>query len=482
MKHILRYGTNADQDYFSDFESCYDIVAINASMAAFAPNALALFVAKKTPEKEFFVDPMTHLFQHNKGLISSEKKVAIDESEKTPIKKSIAKLINEYARPVDGFTDDEGDANYTLLREKIRATEIDRAFYKKFTEGVLNFQRHLVPEERASDYADYINYANKSVGESEKINFNHKPRFLVAPYFYLQSNDGWVDKNIALLEESITLKGDEEIYAQLVISKRLFDKSVAEEGESDLDKIIARYAAMDVSGYLVWVDDYAEHAEFSKSLTKYARFLQGLKVGGTKKTYVLYGSYFSTMLGHESILIADAITHGLEYGESRAVVPVGGGIPRAKFYLPKLHKRVDFPDMVELLKEKEIDTKAKYHQEICDCATCRGVIKSNRVLDDFTEAFGQTKSTTIKRGERIVTLSFSTKETKDLSLQHYLWAKNAEFKSLGTKTPAQIVAELRSTALEYAGYLDGSYTAHLEEWAGAIEEISAPVTVGAIPE
>lgn len=474
MKHILRYGTNADQNYFSDFENCYDIIAINASMAAFAPNALAIFVAKKTPDKEFFIDPMTHLFQHNKGLISSDKKIKSNESENTAIKSSIAKLINKYAEEITGHSEDDGDVNYALLREKIREKTIDQDFYESFTKGVLNFQRNLVPADKAQDYSDYIEYANKSVPEADKIKFQNKPLFLVAPYFYIQANDDWVDKNITLLEKAIAQKGSDEVYAQIVVSKRLFDKSLTEGEQGDLQKIFERYSQLDVSGYLVWIDDYSEHQEFKGSLVEYARLLSVLKGGGTKKIHLLYGSYFSILLGHTDKPVIDGIAHGLEYGETRAVVPVGGGIPRAKFYLPKLHKRVDFPDMVEFLKEKGVNTKQKYQDEICNCATCIDAIKTDNVLDEFTQAFGQTKSTTMKRGERLVTLSFSTKETKDMSLRHYLASKKIEFDDLNGTSMIALTEILRKTAEEYEPYLDGSYTTHLIEWADAITEIITP--------
>lgn len=471
IKHILRYGTNADQDYFTDFDSCYDIVAINASMAAFAPNALAIFVAKKTPEKEFFIDPMTHLFQHNKGYISSEKRV--DGEEKVEIKRSIAKLIDKYAEKVDGYNNEDTDKNYNLLREKIRADAIDATFFKQLAEGVLDFQKGLVPDEKKVEYSAYIDYANQSVSEDEKIDFQNTPIFLIAPYFFLQANDEWLNKNISLIEQSISLKGDFEIYSQLVISKHLLDKAVLRGGDSDLDTIVTKYSEQNVSGYLVWVDNYIEHDEPSESLVKYSEILKTLK-SGDKKVNALYGGYFSVLLGHKDIAILDGVAHGLEYGEARAVVPVGGGIPRAKFYLPKLHKRVDFPDMVEFLKEKEIDTKEKYHQEICDCSTCREVIRSNDVLTEFTNAFGQTKSTTIKRGDSIVTLSFSTKETKDLSLRHYLASKKIEFGSLENKNIAELIQELKDVSEEYQKYFDASYTAHLDEWAEALSKITTP--------
>lgn len=477
IEHVLRYGTNADQVYFSDLGDCYDSVAINASMAAFSPDALSVFVTKKTTSKRFFIDPMTHLFQHNKSLISSNKRIINKETKETAIKKSISKLIDKYAENVEGYSGEktDGNNNYNLLREKIFHRNVDDAFWSQLTKGVLDFQLNLAGD-KTEEYSEYIDYANKNSGEEDKIIIYNEPSFLVAPYFYLKADDEWLEKNKALVDQAIKIRGSKQIFAQIVVSKGLYDRSAYETDPSELvfTKIIADYSALNLPGYLVWIDDFVEHKEYSRSLEYYAKSLKSLKEGkGNVKVYSLYGGYFSTLLGHDEISILDGVSHGLEYGESRPVVPVGGGIPRAKFYLPKLHKRVDFADMIFFLQEKGIDTKEKFRSEVCDCDVCMSVIKNN-VLDDFSNSFGMTKSTTIKRGDSIVTLSFSTKETKDLSLRHYLHSKKKEFLTLNDKSVREMAEEMEATALDYEKYLDGSYTSHLNEWSSAIRKLISP--------
>ena len=72
FKHLLRFGTNAEQKYFVDgLENLYNGIVINANMAAFSPDAMAIFVVKKTPTKPFIIDPITHAFQHDQSFISS---------------------------------------------------------------------------------------------------------------------------------------------------------------------------------------------------------------------------------------------------------------------------------------------------------------------------------------------------------------------------------------------------------------------------
>ncbi len=484
MKHILRYGTNADQKYFSgDLENCYDVVAINASMAAFSPDALALFVAKKTPDKEFFLDPMTHLFQHNKGFISSERKKA-EKDNSTRIKSSVAKLINEYAKEIEGaelvdVKDDEeaklnkANKNYDLIKSAVKNNPPEKNFFKSFTEGVLNFQNNIVPSDKADDYRAYINFANET--GTDGFMLQDKPMFVVAPYFYLQSRDSWLSKNMTLIDVSAEVEEAKDIYAQVVIDKRLMDKAVIDDTYQDLDQIFEEYGKKEVGGYLVWIDSYSEHEELSKSLIKYAELLNKLH-GENKETIALYGGYFSIVLGHSDVDILNGVAHGLEYGESRPLVPVGGGIPRAKFYLPAIHRRVDFPDMVEVLKEKNINSKKKYHEEICACDTCKEVIKSDNVLDEFTAAYGLIKYTTVKRGDRIVTMSFSAKETKDLSLKHYLAIKKVEFDSLRKKKIDEIIKEWEVTLSVYGDVLDSHYLSHLGEWTEAIKKLKKPVT------
>src|SRR5690606_29042921 len=121
--------------------------------------------------------------------------------------------------------------------------------------------------------------------EAEKIDFQKTPMFLVAPYLFVEANDTAARKNISLISKAIEKKGQDKIYAQLVLSQLFLEK----EG---LTSVLDEYAKQGVSGYLVWVDDYSEHAKSASSLVKYASIFKKLKAAN-KEAFTLYGGYFS---------------------------------------------------------------------------------------------------------------------------------------------------------------------------------------------
>ena len=165
----------------------------------------------------------------------------------------------------------------------------------------------------------------------------------------------------------------------------------------------------------------------------------------------------------------------MEYGESREVVPVGGGIPVAKFYFYDLHKRMNFKEMVDLLRQMEIKSKEDFHQRVCDCPVCKELIGSD-VLNDFQEAYGKTKPSTFQRGKTLVTMSFSTTETKERSLSHYLFNKRKEFEAVTQKPLPELINELETAYATYKGIADMETIQHLEEWRQALLEQEAPDT------
>ena len=98
-KHILRYGTNADKKYIDQNNQYYDLLAINGNMLAYTPGALAGFIRNNLlneSEKGFFIDPITHSFQHSLDKIKSYSK----KEEKQTLKKSIENLIDYYGEPL----------------------------------------------------------------------------------------------------------------------------------------------------------------------------------------------------------------------------------------------------------------------------------------------------------------------------------------------------------------------------------------------
>lgn len=459
-KHILRYGTNADQRFFSgDFENCYNVIAINANMIASSPNAIALFVGKNTIDKKFFIDPITHLFQHSQTFISNAN---------GEIKKSVDNLISNYSFDICGEKSSTQD-KYDFIKKKIISEDISPDFIKKFTDNVISYQENLVinGDKSINDYSKYVDFVKSEDSSQSDIEIHQTPEFLVAPYFYIDQ-DAWIDKNILFLEEAIKNKSEsKKVFAQIVISKRVFEKCII--SNPIFESIITKYGNSNADGFLLWVDGYSEHDEISESLEKYKDFICNLHSKKGKPVYVLYGGYFSVCLTNATIDCLDGVAHGLEYGESREVVPVGGGIPVAKYYFYPLHKRINLKDMIYILQRLKIRTKEDFFTKICDCPVCREVIQSD-VLNDFQNGFGKSKPSTFQRGKTLVTMNFSTTETKEKSLKHYLYNKKKEFDFVENHQNAEIIKELNASYAQFKDCIDSNNCQHIDEWARALSK------------
>lgn len=462
MKHFLRFGTAAGQKYFyaNGADNLYDAVVINANMIAFSPKALANFIVKKTINKPFFIDPITHAFQHNQSLICNKK---------GQIKRSISKLINLYGDDLKNTicTEIEGEKDY-LPKRRLFPDDINKRFIKSFTKNVLDFQKKVSQEKKIDEYKDYIDFANEE-DSSLNLETRFEPEFLVAPYFYID-NIIWLEKNIKMIEKAKEIESEKEIFAQIVIDKKFIEKAATGDRE-DLEKIMNAYKDCNADGFLIWIDDYSEHHEISKNLIEYGKLLKGIKKdSSTKKIYSLYGSYFSIMLIHSEIGILDGVCHGLEYGETRTVVPVGGGIPTAKFYFYPLHKRIDEAEMFNFITTTEKVTD--YFSDVCDCKVCQSIFKDKNFIEKFNENFGNTEETRIKmRSGGFITRHYPSTKTKDNSLRHYLLMKLKEFKQVSTTNFDDLINKLENDCNEYSKYFNSSDTKHLMEWKKALNDL-----------
>lgn len=84
--HLLRFGTNAEKKYVSDFDNSYDVLMLNANIFAHCTNSISKFISSELCKKKFIIDPQTYAFQYYQGLIGSNGS----------LKKSIEKLIEFY--------------------------------------------------------------------------------------------------------------------------------------------------------------------------------------------------------------------------------------------------------------------------------------------------------------------------------------------------------------------------------------------------
>lgn len=459
--HILRYGTNADQKFIFNASKTFDLLAINGNMLAHATKALSSFVAKiqlMNPEIGYFVDPITHSFQHNLEKIKSQSQPGSNSK----IKSSIEKLIEIYGNPIKAKI---YNGESVLPRDFIDDKES-----REFCKRVIGFQ------------IDYIKSNIQSSGLSEYLEFEcdeeenciaNKPRFIIPPYFYLDNMD-WLDVNLRMIEIVREQNPDLMIYAQIVIPQSFLDSQM------DFSKLAAEYSKRKINGILLWIDQFSEHEASIDALTKYVNLLSKFRENNVR-VMNLYGSYFSTILQSNNIPegpLLYGVGHGLEYGESRGVVPVGGGIPTNKYYYYKMHNRIDFKVISEILFElgysklSSQEAAQQYYLNVCNCKVCQKLLK-----DDFNN-FQNYENTlfyemTLKGTKQ--RRSYASQSTKEICVMHYLSSKHTEYKEIKKSTHRLIttINDMKDTIKEHMGLSDylHPYFSHLENWITVLSQI-----------
>lgn len=439
--HILRYGTVAEKVHLEKAFSAFDYLSINGNTAAYVSNAIAKFVVEKffsNKEKGYFIDPITYAFQNKIDLLFSKSKSTNEYS----IKKSIAKLIEIYGLSMGRIEQ----------RIPLVPSDFENAIDKEeFVDRVLSFQYDLVykhvQEQDLQKYLDYV-----APGQSANIP-QLRPKFLIAPYFYLDKQDPfweeWLTLNIELanisIEQSKQNCNNLPVFAQVVLNK-----SIITDPDS-LKKVVQEYSKLDCKGYTIWIDDLNEHEATREELNGFVALLKELH---QKPIYNMYGGYFSILLTHKSLSLLSGVSHGLEYGESRMVYPVGGGIPVSKYYFLPLHQRLDFTKAFYLLEyAKVLNTSVenwgisdKYYSDICRCSQCKAIIGKEMI--NFME-FESKDFYEIHRKNQVLRRKKASPDTKQNCLYHYLLCKKMEFLQVKRKDLNKLLGDLKNNCKFY---------------------------------
>lgn len=453
--HILRYGTVAEKEHLAKAISAYDYLSINGNTAAYVSTAIAKFIVAKffsKPEKGFFIDPITYAFQNEISLLMSKSKATGEEK----IKKSVAKLIEIYGGPVEKVRTGLPVSADDFSEYGVRTT---------FVNKVLSFQYNLVYQHiEENDLKKYLDYVTAdSIPQL-------RPKFLIAPYFYLDAQDvayeSWLDVNTSFVNMAVAMAeklfNNTDVFAQIVINKNvLFDIE-------KMQRLVEAYRELPCAGYTVWIDDLNEHEASVVELKSFMELLDALK---GKPIYNMYGGYFSILLTHKEVGLLNGVSHGLEYGESRKVYPVGGGIPVSKYYFYPVHQRIDFTKAFYMLQHIGIiDTKKenwgsseRYFAEICKCERCRHILGSSMI--DFMQ-FESTDFYEVKRKDQTLRRKKASPDTKQNCLYHYLLCKKIEFIKVRKEVLNVLITELDSQRGKYkgAGAIHESEFAYLDVW------------------
>jgi len=438
--HLVRYGIAGDQKFLvGDLLDTYDELVINARMVAHMAAGLALFMAQRAHNKPYFIDPETHIFQHGMDYLLSTS-----EEGEAKIKRSVKHLIDWYGDPIEGVV----KRKQRILPENFK----DDRRRRDFCQRVIDFQLKAINERvQDSENVEYYEFL-KDKGVVESSSFT--PSLVVAPYFCMDDNtfDDWIDVNIECAKDSQKIAGKLGISmaTEIVISQSvLFDSK-------KVKTLIDEYTKLDSAVFLIWVDAFSEHEVSEGLLGAFMTMMNDLKTSGSQVVN-LYGSYFSVMLLHKGILAG--VTHGLEYGEERPLVPVGGGIPTAKFYLPILHLRLRGDDARYAVKALGgFKSVADFHKLICDCQQCKVAI-SNSPEKDFGDYL---------RTKRVNTRDIPYPETKENSVRHYMFAKQKEY---ADKNINNALKQLEYARKQLRKYVGAENTDHCEKWASIVSRL-----------
>lgn len=442
IEHWMAFSTFGEQRFFVYPKvDTYHCILINGNMVAHAPDGLAAFLVEKTASSAYVIDPQTHAFQHSPNHLKNSS---------GDVRSSIAKLAEAYGDPVSELAG----------KRPLEPSDFDRSeVLERFVGRALQFQLNLSEQMER-------NKSNEKYLGSSKDEF--APRFLVAPYFYLDETNykDWLDVNSQCWHAACEQYGTAyDIWAELVVSKGILEEpeAVANIGE-------AIESEKRISGILLWVDEFDEHAVSLSNLRKMVEFCEELKrSAGKRKVINIRGGFFSVIFASSALgAILDGVCHGPEYGEARAVVPVGGGIPTAKYYVPELHKRLRYRDALDVFRRKDwLQSAEVFHREVCACQECKKVISGD--AGNFVK-FGEGTAKEVRRGQGFVRMEFPDQSTKQKCLKHYLENKAKEYKFVSKVGGGEIKKYLEDALGRYKGILGEEDIGHLRKWVNIISE------------
>lgn len=434
IDHWMMFSTFAEKNYFAyPSPESYQGVIINANMAAHAPAGIAAFLLeKKAAHTKYVVDPLTHAFQHDPGLISN--------SEGEP-KSSIKALSEVYSGPIEKIVGARPLLPRDLQEEADLAALVNRC--------VAYQTEHLSGYIMQSDAAKYLDDDDTTVA----------PYAVIAPYFFMTEAtiDDWLPINLRAAQLMAERDAGCKRFASVVVSQGI---TVNDDSKA---KLCEGFARINLDGFFVWIDNLNEQDASGAELRGLKDLCARLRLDDSREVINLHGGYFSILaagpLGGHAL---SGVAHGPEFGEFRSVVPVGGGIPISRYYIPELHTRVRYRDALAIFRAKGwLGDAGSFHDNVCNCSECVETLGGDPA--NFA-LFGDGTVKSMRRRQGLVRIEFPTSEAKQRCLKHYLQRKNREFIA-ASDAPGEVLLEnLREGEekfREVAG-LDG--VAHLRLW------------------
>jgi len=382
---------------------------------------------------------LTHAFQHNPTHIKSINKNGDEE-----VKKSIRKLVNDYYQsPIIEI----------LGKHPLRPSDLsnNQTLKKDFVKRCIDFQNNILSKPIKDN--DTIKYF-EGLSDTEL-----KPYAIVPPYFYLDeiNIDDWLPLNIDLANIATTDYHDNcnRIFCSIVLSQDiLLDEKL-------IQRIAHVYSNLKIDGLLIWVDNFNEQQAEKVKLHSLLKLVKLLKERKSDLEIInLHGGYFSILAAGKNLFTG--ISHGPEFGEYRSVVPVGGGIPIAKYYIPDLHNRVKYKDAQNIFYSLDyLNDIKKFYENVCFCSECKEVLLNDPA--NFT-IYGDSNIKLVHTKYGATRREYPKTETKKHCLKHYLNIKNKEYTDVEKSDFNGLLNGLIEGYDKYSKNLDNSEIGYLKRW------------------
>ncbi len=427
-RHIMRYGAHPEKNFFVDpYDKLYDCALLSANTVAYSTRGIAEFLTQYL-KKPFIIDPLTHAFGHNPIHIAKDR----DDPSPKPALKTLAEFYGNTIKSVLGKRGVQPD-DFSASRD-----------VEDFCLRVLTFQKSIIINQiKENDEDKYIAYTHQT------------PCMIIAPYFYMNSVtfDYWFDVNMQFIDQSCLLEDKIPVFGYILISKEAFFDTVLNK------KLIEELTIRKCEGFLLWIESFSEREATESELRVYKDFVVELNKKG-KKLISLYGGYFSILLQKVGLY---GVTHGPGYGEDRDVTPVGGGLPKPKFYFPALHDRLPFREVLFAMQQRAQWTTARqYYDNVCQCECCKETIKDD--IANFKK-FGESKAGIRRDG---ISFEYQTTQAKVLTTTHYLLNKDSEFKFVEHNSLQDLRQNLIETRSNYKDKFELDRIGHLNIWQKAL--------------
>ena len=421
---LLRYNTGTDKQVFIRFKDSLSAVIFNATIVAYSSSAVADLVS--VYKNQYIIDPQTHIFQHSIDAVQTKGK-----NSQVVLKKSVLQYFDELPeRLKNEFLTASGELTPSQISASIDS----------LVESVYKFETEYVDKYiKKKEYDKYLQF----------VKLGPAPRVVIAPYFMLKSDyddstiQAWLEINRISAEKFVaTNDGSYPVGIQLVIDKAILER------EGIIDLISKTYEGIDAEFAFIWIDEFSSFQASRKQMVQFKTLLQTLTELGLKPI-MAYGGYDAILLCSSDLPChLYGVAHSVGYGESRAITPVGGGLPVNKYYFPPLHSRLNMSEVIPILIHNgyfsgdKKEAANRFYSHICSCKQCKSIIKDN--IDNFY-AFNDSVPFTI-RGS--VTRNRPTSDATFIAAMHFMYDRIKEWElveSISFKELLQSLVEAYST-------------------------------------